>query len=155
MIIGQSIYQLTVTFILCFGGEKILSYESDYEKERMPTIVFNTFVWMQIFNILNNRRLDNRFNVFEGIHRNLFFIVIPRIMTGGQTTIVPVGGEAFKVKPINGTQWAYAIVLGSISLPVGMIIRIIPDELVRRCVLAFFETKRTPEVVVSNEYQRD
>ncbi|KAH7115960.1 hypothetical protein B0J11DRAFT_443721 [Dendryphion nanum] len=153
MIIGQSIYQLTVTFILYFGGEKILSYETQYEKDRMPTVVFNTFVWMQIFNALNNRRLDNRFNVFEGIHRNIFFIVILCIMIGGQTMIIFVGGRAFKVQSINGAQWAYAIVLGSLSLPVGMIIRMIPDELVRRCIPAFFKRKRTPEVVVSDEYQ--
>lgn len=153
MIIGQSIYQLTVTFILYFGGPKILSYETQYEKDRMPTIVFNTFVWMQIFNALNNRRLDNRFNVFEGIHRNPFFIIILLIMIGGQTMIIFVGGQAFKVVSINGAQWAYAIVLGSLSLPVGMIIRMIPDELVRRCIPAFMKRKRTPEVVVSDEYQ--
>ncbi|PSN61843.1 calcium-translocating P-type ATPase [Corynespora cassiicola Philippines] len=153
MIIGQSIYQLVVTFILYFGGEKILSYESQYEKDRMPTLVFNTFVWMQIFNALNNRRLDNRFNVFEGIHKNIYFIVILLIMIAGQTMIVFVGGEAFKVKPINGAQWGYSIVLGALSLVVGVIIRLIPDELIRRCVPSFMRRKPTPELVVSDEYQ--
>ncbi|KAF2009950.1 calcium transporting P-type ATPase-like protein [Aaosphaeria arxii CBS 175.79] len=153
MIIGQSIYQLTVTFILYFAGESILSYESTEEKERMPTLVFNTFVWMQIFNALNNRRLDNHFNVFEGIHRNVFFIIIMFIMIGGQTMIVFVGGAAFDVTRINGAQWAYSIVLGALSLPVGMIIRLIPDDLIRRCIPAFMKRKRTPEVVVSDEYQ--
>lgn len=153
MIIGQAIYQLVVTLILYFGGEKILSYETQDEKDRMPTLVFNTFVWMQIFNSLNNRRLDNHFNVLEGITHNYFFILIMLIMIGGQTMIVFVGGHAFSVVRINGAQWAYSIVLGALSLVVGVIIRLIPDELVRRCIPSFMKRKRTPEVVVSDEYQ--
>ncbi|KAH7395006.1 hypothetical protein DE146DRAFT_615139 [Phaeosphaeria sp. MPI-PUGE-AT-0046c] len=151
MIIGQAIYQLVVTFILYFAGESMLSYDSGREKKQLPALVFNVFVWMQIFNALNNRRLDNHFNVFEGITHNWFFIVILLIMIGGQTMIIFVGGVAFKVTPLNGAQWGYSIVLGFLSLPVGMIVRLIPDELVRKCIPEFFKRKRTPEVVVSDE----
>ncbi|KAF2651479.1 calcium-translocating P-type ATPase [Lophiostoma macrostomum CBS 122681] len=151
MIIGQAIYQLVVTFVLYFAGEKILSYDSQGEKDRMSTLVFNTFVWMQIFNSLNNRRLDNRFNIFEGLQRNYFFIIIMCIMVAGQTTIVFVGGAAFSVTPINGAQWGYSIVLGALSIPVGAIIRLIPDELIRRCIPGFLKRKKTPQVVVSDE----
>lgn len=151
MIIGQSIYQLTVTFILYFAGESILSYDSDREKEQLPALIFNIFVWMQIFNALNNRRLDNRFNVFEGITHNWFFIIILLIMIGGQTMIIFVGGVAFKVTRLNGPQWGYSIVLGFLSLPVGVIVRLIPDELVARCIPNFFKRKSTPEVVISDE----
>merc|ERR1712230_288790 len=55
--------------------------EQDLE---LSTMVFNTFVWMQIFNEFNNRRLDNKFNIFTGIHRNYFFIGINCIMVGAQ-----------------------------------------------------------------------
>ncbi|KAH6614024.1 calcium transporting P-type ATPase-like protein [Boeremia exigua] len=151
MIIGQAIYQLVVTFILYFAGESILSYESENEKKQLPTLVFNTFVWMQIFNALNNRRLDNRFNIFEGITHNWFFIGILAIMIGGQTMIVFVGGVAFSVTRINGAQWGYSIVLGFLSLPVGMIVRLIPDELIRKCIPDFFKRKRNPEVVVTDD----
>lgn len=50
MIIGQAIYQLVVTFILNFAGRSILSYQSDREQRQLQTLIFNTFVWMQIFN---------------------------------------------------------------------------------------------------------
>jgi Ca2+-transporting ATPase len=151
MIIGQAIYQLVVTFILYFAGESILGYESEREREQLPALVFNVFVWMQIFNALNNRRLDNRFNVFEGITHNWFFVVILCIMIGGQTLIIFVGGVAFKVTRLNGPQWGYSIVLGALSLPVGVIVRLIPDELIRKCIPDFFRRKRNPEVVVSDE----
>lgn len=151
MIIGQAIYQLVVTFILYFAGESILSYETEHEREQLRALVFNTFVWMQIFNALNNRRLDNRFNVFEGITHNWFFIIILAIMIGGQTMIIFVGGVAFKVVRLNGPQWGYSIVLGFLSLPVGVIVRLIPDELIHKCIPEFFHRKRTPEVVVSDD----
>jgi Ca2+-transporting ATPase len=151
MIIGQAIYQLVVTFVLYFAGNKIFSVNSDREKDELRALVFNSFVWMQIFNALNNRRLDNRFNVFEGITHNWFFIVILAIMIGGQTMIIFVGGVAFKVVRLNGMQWGISIVLGFLSLPVGVIVRLIPDELIRKCIPAYFKRKPTPEVVVSDE----
>ena len=51
MIIGQAIYQLVITFMLYFGAQNILpSYDQDVEDSQIQTLVFNTFVWMQIFN---------------------------------------------------------------------------------------------------------
>lgn len=50
MIIGQAIFQLVVTFILYFAGGDILGYHNDKELAELKTMVFNTFVWMQIFN---------------------------------------------------------------------------------------------------------
>lgn len=50
MIFGQAIYQLTITLILYFAADKIFSYETPEELIQLPTLVFNTFVWMQIFN---------------------------------------------------------------------------------------------------------
>jgi Ca2+-transporting ATPase len=52
MIIGQSIFQLTVTFVLNFAGAGILNYDpkNEHEMMQLKTLVFNTFVWMQIFN---------------------------------------------------------------------------------------------------------
>ncbi|KAF4542244.1 ATPAse P-type K/Mg/Cd/Cu/Zn/Na/Ca/Na/H-transporter [Lasiodiplodia theobromae] len=153
MIIGQAIYQLVVTFILYFAGKSILSYHSEHEEDQLATLVFNTFVWMQIFNQVNNRRLDNKFNVFENIHRNYFFIFINLIMIGGQVMIIFVGGAAFSVKPLNGAQWGYSIVLGFLSLPVGVIIRLIPDELIISLIPDRFKRKPTPDLVLSDDYE--
>lgn len=51
MIFGQAAYQLAVTLILYFGGATILSYQTAHERGQLQTLVFNTFVWMQIFNM--------------------------------------------------------------------------------------------------------
>jgi Ca2+-transporting ATPase len=50
MIIGEAIYQLVITLLLYYGSTSILSYTSDRELKSVAPLVFNTFVWMQIFN---------------------------------------------------------------------------------------------------------
>lgn len=131
MIIGQAIFQLAVTLVLYFAGPEILKYaESDATKMvELDTIIFNTFVWMQIFNMFNNRRLDNRFNIFEALHRNHFFIFICALMVGLQITIVFVGSRAFAISSggIDGTQWAICIIVSIMCLPWGMLVRLFPD----------------------------
>ncbi|MBE3044332.1 calcium-translocating P-type ATPase, PMCA-type, partial [Candidatus Bathyarchaeota archaeon] len=52
MILGQAVYQLAITFLLYFGHDKVLPDTGiwNLSEERLNTCVFNTFVWMQIFN---------------------------------------------------------------------------------------------------------
>jgi Ca2+-transporting ATPase len=131
-ITGQNIYKITVIFVLYFAGGDILGYDlSDPNKQlELDTVIFNSFVWMQIFNIFNNRRLDNKLNVLEGILRNWFFIGIVVMIIGLQVLIVFVGGRAFQIKPggIDGTQWAISIITGFICIPWAVLIRYFPDE---------------------------
>lgn len=126
MIVGQSIFQLAVTFVLYFAGSRIFPSYSDSE---LRSIIFNTFVWMQIFNEFNNRRLDNKFNIFEGLHRNMFFIGINILMVGLQVAIIFVGGQAFSIVSggISGIQWAICLVLAVLSLPWAIAVRLFPD----------------------------
>ncbi|KAI1332316.1 calcium-translocating P-type ATPase [Xylariaceae sp. FL0255] len=130
MITGQSVFQLVATFVLYFAGNQILGYDSHNETQQteLNTIVFNTFVWMQIFNEFNNRRLDNKFNIFEGLHRNNFFIGISLLMVGLQILIIFIGGDAFSIKPLNGNQWAICVVTAVLCLPWAMLVRLFPDE---------------------------
>ena len=153
MIVGQAIFQLVVTFILHFKGDSILGYNGRKDEE-LATLVFNTFVWMQIFKLVNSRRLDNKLNIFEGITHNYFFFAMAAIMMGGQVLIIFIGGDAFSVERLDGTQWAISIILGSLSIPVGIIIRLIPDELVRRLIPNFLKRKRRPTVTVTDMDER-
>jgi len=58
------------------GRDKMLNdqTQSDYENifpaagpSRHFTIIFNTFVWLQIFNFINSRRIHDEFNVLDGL----------------------------------------------------------------------------------------
>ena len=152
MIVGQAIYQLVVTFVLNFAGQSIFSWDH----EHMQTVVFNTFVFMQIFNQYNSRRIDNKLNIMEGVWRNKWFIGIQLIIIGGQVLIVFVGGAAFSVKRLDqGSQWAVSLVLGAISVPIAVIIRLIPDEFLSKLIPHIWPRhKKGPELVVSDEDRR-
>lgn len=106
----------------------------------------------------SNRRLDNRFNIFEGLSQNWFFIGINTIMCGAQVLIVFYGGDAFNIThaegdpPQTAAQWGYALVLGIISIPVGAIIRLIPDGLIERLIPSSFKRRSgLPGLTVTDE----
>ncbi|KAL2771012.1 plasma membrane calcium-transporting ATPase 4 isoform 4a [Daubentonia madagascariensis] len=78
-ILGHAVYQLVVIFILVFAGEKFFDIDSGRKAPlhspptQHYTIVFNTFVLMQLFNEINSRKIHGEKNVFAGIYRNLIF----------------------------------------------------------------------------------
>lgn len=166
MIIGQAVYQLIITLILYFAGRSILSgiFSNDETTayRQHATLVFNTFTWMQIFNALNNRRLDNQYNVFEGLRQNMFFIGIFLVMIAGQVLIIFVGSwNVFQAQRQNGEMWAVALVLGLLSLPVGAIIRTIPDSFASKLCPQFIKNwtqknrDKRNQIVITDEENPD
>ncbi|KAH8109562.1 calcium-translocating P-type ATPase [Phellopilus nigrolimitatus] len=139
-IFGQSVYQTIVILVFHFAGNAIFDYRPDPNNEsvqldnttRLNTLVFNAFVFMQIFNSINSRRIDSKKNIFEGIMRNYYFIVITLLEIGVQILIVFVGGSAFQVSPIIGRDWGISVALGFMSIPIGYLIRLIPNPPVER-----------------------
>jgi len=102
-ILGQSVFQSIVIFVLVFLGEEFLidpigkrQLQKDSDKlivngrevdgyDRADwddaysvhfTYLFNTFVFMQIFNFINCRILDDSFNVFRNIWKSKYFVAI-------------------------------------------------------------------------------
>lgn len=100
----------------------------------LKTMIFNTFVFLQIFNEVNCRRIDNHLNIFEGIHRNAYFICIFIFIAVAQVIIVTFGGDAFKTIKLNIGQWAICVLLGALSIPLGVLIRLVPDQWVASCL---------------------
>ncbi|KAG2198827.1 hypothetical protein INT47_000743 [Mucor saturninus] len=126
MIIGQTVYQLGVILTLLYTD--LLGLGNDMAT--LQTVIFTTFVFCQIFNEVNCRRIDNHLNVFKGIKQNKFFIMIFSISVCGQIVIVEHGGAAFQTVPLDQHLWMTSVLIGLVSIPIGVIIRMIPDELV-------------------------
>jgi Ca2+-transporting ATPase len=85
-ILGQAIYQITMILIFHFLGSQVLGFhptdDSSLQKHHdgvVRTLIFNAFVFAQIFNSLNCRRLDRKLNIFEGMTRNWYFMAITTI----------------------------------------------------------------------------
>ena len=64
------------------GDKLYLHFKEDLDKgpSRHFTVVFNVFVFMQIFNMICARKIDDEINIFEGIHHNLIFYIYPNII---------------------------------------------------------------------------
>uniref|UniRef100_A0A8C2K954 Calcium-transporting ATPase n=1 Tax=Cyprinus carpio TaxID=7962 RepID=A0A8C2K954_CYPCA len=81
-ILGHAVYQLTIIFTLLFAGEQIFDIDSGRNTplhappSEHYTIVFNTFVMMQLFNEINARKIHGERNVFDGIFNNMIFCSI-------------------------------------------------------------------------------
>lgn len=73
----QSAYQIAITFLFHFYGLQILGLENTSTNDTVvQTVVFNIFVFAQISNSFNSRRLDRKLNIFEGLLNNYFFIAV-------------------------------------------------------------------------------
>ncbi|KAI0033537.1 hypothetical protein K488DRAFT_47461, partial [Vararia minispora EC-137] len=128
-ICGQSAYQCLVVLIFHFLGAQILGFGTDETDTRVTTLVFNAFVFAQIFNSFNCRRIDHKFNIFEGMTKNWYFMAITLIAEiGAQILIVFIGGAAFSVTRIGGREWAISLALGVVSIPLGALIRMVPNR---------------------------
>lgn len=89
------------------------------------------------------------------MHKNKWFIGIQFIIVAGQVLIIFVGSTAFSVTRLNGAQWAYSVVLGALSMPVAVIIRLVPDEFIRKLIPhPWSRTNNGPQLVVSDEDRR-
>ncbi|PPQ77122.1 hypothetical protein CVT25_010816 [Psilocybe cyanescens] len=129
MILMQSVYQITVILLFHFRGIDILGFEhNDHNDLKVKTLVFNAFVFAQIFNSVNCRRLDSKLNILEGITKNRFFIGITLLEIVIQVLIVFVGGAAFQVTRISGREWGISLALGVVSIPWGAAIRCMPTK---------------------------
>lgn len=86
------------------------------------TVIFNTFVCMQIFNSMNARRIDT-VNIFERINTHWLFLIVTLIEIGLQVMLIHVPGmnNAFKCVSLNGPQWGICLVIGACSLVLGVI----------------------------------
>ena len=136
-ILGQAIYQIIWLLVLLFAGEKIFDIPSGrqnpqwtYENGVHYTIVFNAFVFMQIVNFINARKLKpTEYNVFVGFFNNPMFLFIEILTFVIQIIFVEVGGEAIKTSPLTSGQYFACFLIGAGGLIVGILIKSIPTSI--------------------------
>ncbi|XP_051471053.1 plasma membrane calcium-transporting ATPase 1 isoform X4 [Apus apus] len=133
-ILGHAFYQLVVVFTLLFAGERIFDIDSGRNAplhappSEHYTIVFNTFVMMQLFNEINARKIHGERNVFEGIFNNAIFCTIVLGTFVVQIVIVQFGGKPFSCSELSIEQWLWSIFLGMGTLLWGQLISTIPTS---------------------------
>ncbi|KAJ3124464.1 hypothetical protein HK098_001138 [Nowakowskiella sp. JEL0407] len=140
-IVGQSIYQVGVCLFLYEAGKELWPAKANKSggqgggKENggldlhTAGMIFNTFVLMQVFNMINSRSLNRDFNIIRNAHKNPYLLSI----WGGtflvQVILLQYGGLIFKTDPngLDGIDWLICLAFGVGSIILGALIRLLPD----------------------------
>ncbi|KAM8917289.1 plasma membrane calcium-transporting ATPase 2 isoform 5-T13 [Spinachia spinachia] len=136
-ILGHGVYQLIIIFTLLFAGERIFDIDSGRNAplhapaSEHYTIIFNTFVMMQLFNEINARKIHGERNVFDGIFRNPIFCTIVFGTFAMQIVIVQFGGKPFSCQPLELEKWMWCVFLGLGELVWGQVIASVPNSKLR------------------------
>ncbi|MDE6778042.1 MAG: cation-translocating P-type ATPase, partial [Alistipes sp.] len=82
------------------------------------TVFFSTFVFLQVWNLLNAKGFETRHCVFSDLGRTRTFTAILLAIAAGQVAIVELGGEVFRTVPLPVGTWA-AIVAATSLIALG------------------------------------
>lgn len=126
-IITQASYQVAMLVTIQFKGKAILGISPKVNK----SLVFNSFVLCQVFNLFNCRKLEKK-NMFQGIKKNLWFWVAVVVIMGLQAAFIEiehwVGGSA----RLNCAQWGTCLLIGMVSWVIDCIGKFASDLITLR-----------------------
>lgn len=164
-IIGQVTYQLVVLIVMLytvpwwFGKGYKLADNSEIDfygatenetpeftlarqyKLEHYTMIFHTFVLMNLFNQLNSRKLGWReINIFERFFNNFKFLLVLFAEFAFQYLIVFYGGAIFRTAPLAWDQHLTCFCFGFGSLLVGLGLKFLPQSEEGRFMYNFNES---------------
>ncbi|XP_071723051.1 calcium-transporting ATPase 10, plasma membrane-type-like [Rutidosis leptorrhynchoides] len=124
----QAFYQVTFLLVLNFKGRELLHSThkpNDHAIKEKNTLIFNAFVFAQIFNEFNARKPDE-FNVFKGVTKNQLFMGNVGLTVILQIVIVMFLGKFTTTVRLSWQLWLVSIVIGFISWPLAVVGKFIP-----------------------------
>jgi P-type Ca2+ transporter type 2B len=137
-IVTQSVFQIVVLTVIIFYGDIMFNVPSDRELDHYEwndvngyhfTIFFNIFVFMQVFNSINARKLlKSEWNVFEGILNNWLYLAVQGFIVVMQIIMVTYGGRALRTHALSFNQHMACILIASCCLVISLIVKMIPFD---------------------------
>lgn len=126
--VGQAVYQVVVMCLMIYSPGWMPGLPENDDDANNPmtgagskqyTMVFNTFVLMQLFNEYNSRKLSGEFNIFTGLTLNPLFVGISVVTMALQILAAMVGGVALACHPdgLDGAQMGVCFAFGIGSIP--------------------------------------
>ncbi|GMH68470.1 hypothetical protein TL16_g04938 [Triparma laevis f. inornata] len=122
----------------CYQDNFVPSYDTNFKSDCLDncaktdydythfTIIFNAFVWCQIFNEFNARQIKNDPNILSGIMESKMFLLVIVVTVLFQIFIVELGGDWVRTIHIDFSYWLWSILFGFGSIPVGFLMRMCP-----------------------------
>ena len=153
-IFSQSVFQIIVLTVIIFYGDYLFGVPSDRNLDHFMwnningyhfTIFFNIFVFMQVFNSINARKLQkDEYNVFKGIFGNWLYLLIQGIIVVGQIILVTFGGRAVRTHALSLTQHCQSILISCMTLVWGFFAKLLPIDVSEK-VIDDEDRRKTPD----------
>jgi len=161
------VYQLVIVLVMLFMPQLIPSKEGNelqaghiyYIETHNPsehyTFIFNAFVWMQLFNEINCRKLHGEINVFHGILSNAYFLGIWFSTAIVQVCMIQFFGRFVRVCDggLSIEQWGYCLAIGAFSLiwqqVINFIRYIVPNKQEKETKIDMRRRSSLPQAIVT------
>jgi len=137
-IFGQGIFQIIILTVVLFKGPVLFDVPSsfgndlgvwDVDKGVHYTLFFQIFVFLQVFNEINCRKLKkDEYNVFKGFFNNWLFLSIEIFTVIVQVFIVEFGNAFIKTSPLTIQQHLICLAIGASSLLIGIVVKSVPES---------------------------
>lgn len=101
-------YEVLMSLLVLFELYKHVGVSST-DTNGISSLVFTTFVFMQITNQICTRQLEHEYNIFHGILKNRLFILMVFIVILIQVLIVELAGEFVGARALSGEQWGLCL----------------------------------------------
>lgn len=94
------------------------------------------FVWMQIFNMLCARKINDEINFLDGMHTNAMFIMVMAFIIGLQVFVMTAWHYEEKImwafachlRGLTSGQWIISVCMGLVTFPINFGLKFVPDE---------------------------
>ncbi|XP_041021359.1 calcium-transporting ATPase 1-like [Juglans microcarpa x Juglans regia] len=124
-ILGQSLYQFVIIWFLQTRGKAAFNLDGPYSDLVLNTIIFNSFVFCQVFNEISSREME-KVNVFKGIMENYVFVAVLTFTVIFQIIIIEFLGAFANTTPLSLWQWFISVFLGFLGMPIAAALKMIP-----------------------------
>ncbi|XP_077233805.1 calcium-transporting ATPase 10, plasma membrane-type-like [Tasmannia lanceolata] len=124
-ILGQSLYQFQVIWFLQTRGKEIFSLDGPDADLTLNTLIFNSFVFCQLFNEISSREME-KIDVFAGILKNYVFVGVLTCTAVFQLIIIEFLGDFANTTPLTLTQWFVSVLIGFLGMPIAAALKMIP-----------------------------
>ncbi|KAB1208561.1 Calcium-transporting ATPase 2, plasma membrane-type [Morella rubra] len=106
-------------------GKSIFHLEGPDSDLILNTLIFNTFVFCQVFNEISSREMEE-IDVFKGILRNYVFVGVLSCTVLFQIIIVQFLGTFASTSPLSLPQWFLSVIIGFLGMPIAAGLKMIP-----------------------------
>ena len=123
---GTKCERATVMAAVDAQADKQFHRDLEHHRETYSSLVFNAFIFMQLFNEINARKIGDELNVFDKIWRSTGFLWVIVVSVACQLVIMltPLG-RFFKVIPPSPIEWGVAVAAGAGALVVAFVVKLV------------------------------